>query len=552
MRRSLWQFIIVLVGASACFGVLLTALPTTSQDDATSQLLTLLNAERQALGVPPLTANRALIAAAQRHSQDMAANNFLEHVGSDGSQFWQRVSDAGYNMTAGAENVLSRSDTDISSAYNQWRESPGHFTNMVNPVYQEVGVAFAQSTTGTVYFTMVLAARADFVAPTSTPASTNTFPPTSTPFPPTATPLAPTLLPTSTIPPTVVVTPVSADSYGSLNLLDLAGLVVRGFLVQLLETLDAPQVAVLPSPTPAPTTTPTLTPFPTITPVLATPTPMQSFEVRLIYDYTSFTLLNASGRPLYLNGFTFEGINNTLPIERWQNDFLSASLEAFPSGGCLQTWDFNTPDIVSPPSDCRTRHSWIGILAEQVFWREGDIFTVYQDGEAVTVCTIRLGECGFNLADRLPAFTQVTSPSVPAATQSGMIVPTAAATSVADIQLLYSPQAFTLLNTSGGNVNLAGLSFASSSGSLVISTWETDFLSRPLSDFPPADCLQAFPISEQDYPPKPAQCDTRHSWIVVNAAGGFWLNTDAFTVNWNGTPLATCPISAGVCNVDLP
>ncbi|MDX1991460.1 MAG: CAP domain-containing protein [bacterium] len=552
MRRTFWRGIIALVSASVCLGIVLTALTTTSQGDVTTQLLNLLNAERQALGIPPLTANAALIAAAQRHSQDMAANNFLEHVGSDGSQFWQRVSDAGYNMTAGAENVLSRSDADIASAYNQWRESPGHFTNMVNPVYQEIGVAFAQSTTGTVYFTMVLAARADFVTSTTTPAPTNTNPPTSTPLPPTVTSPAPTLLPTNTIPPTVAVTPASTTSTSGLKLLDLTGLVVRSFLVQLLQTLDTPQVAVLPSPTPAPTTTPTLTPFPTITPVLATPTPIPSFEVRLIYDYTSFTLLNASGRTLYLNGLTFEGMTSTLSIERWQNDFLSAPLEAFPAGGCLQTWDFDTVEILSPPPDCRTRHSWIGIPAEQVFWREGDIFTVYQDGEAVTVCTIRLGECGFNLSDRLPAFTQATPPSVPAATQSAMIVPTAVPTGAADVQLLYSPQAFTLLNTSDGNLNLAGLSFASSSGSLVISAWETDFLSRPLADFPPADCLQAFPISEQDYPPKPAQCDTRHSWIVVNATGGFWLNTESFTVNWNGTALTTCSISAGVCNLDLP
>jgi hypothetical protein len=56
---------------------------------------------------PPLTFHPGLLAAARRHSVDMAKKNFQSHTGSDGSTPGSRVNDAGYGFTSTNENIFS-------------------------------------------------------------------------------------------------------------------------------------------------------------------------------------------------------------------------------------------------------------------------------------------------------------------------------------------------------------------------------------------------------------------------------------------------------------
>ena len=135
---------------------------------------------RDAVGVAPLTVNSALTLAAQQHSDDMAAGGFLSHVGSNGSQFWERMRRNGYPLVAGAENVLYRWDASVEGAYQQWYESDGHRVNMLNADYTEIGVAYAVGADGRYYFTMMLGAQAGGVVQ-PTPAVS---PPTATAVPP--------------------------------------------------------------------------------------------------------------------------------------------------------------------------------------------------------------------------------------------------------------------------------------------------------------------------------------------------------------------------------
>lgn len=56
---------------------------------------------------PPLAFNARLLAAARRHTNDMVANNFQSHVGSDKSLFDKRIKEAGYNgFTWIGENIF--------------------------------------------------------------------------------------------------------------------------------------------------------------------------------------------------------------------------------------------------------------------------------------------------------------------------------------------------------------------------------------------------------------------------------------------------------------
>ena len=45
--------------------------------------------------------------AARCHSVDMAENDFFSHTGSDGSNFSQRMRDAGYTGSPRAENIAA-------------------------------------------------------------------------------------------------------------------------------------------------------------------------------------------------------------------------------------------------------------------------------------------------------------------------------------------------------------------------------------------------------------------------------------------------------------
>ena len=167
MRRVKATTILLLM-----IGALLLSLPSITMQGQDAQawgILSLVNDARASQGVPALAMNSRLVAAAQLHSDDMASGEFMSHTGSDGSRFWERMADAGYIMTSGAENVLYRWDLSTGGAFQQWRDSPPHNTNMMNGTYQEVGIAWARSASGKYYYTMVLGARADFVPPTAVP-----------------------------------------------------------------------------------------------------------------------------------------------------------------------------------------------------------------------------------------------------------------------------------------------------------------------------------------------------------------------------------------------
>ncbi|SMD27092.1 CAP domain-containing protein [Kibdelosporangium aridum] len=129
----------------------------TIQDD----VVRLTNAERQKAGCPPLTAVAQLNVAAQRHSEDMAANNFMGHTGSDGSTMVTRVERAGYTgWRSLAENVAAgyRTAEDVVAG---WMNSSGHRANILNCGLRDIGVGYATNPNSTygVYWTQNFGSR---------------------------------------------------------------------------------------------------------------------------------------------------------------------------------------------------------------------------------------------------------------------------------------------------------------------------------------------------------------------------------------------------------
>lgn len=91
----------------------------------------------------PLTSNPRLRTSARRHSKDMTTRGFFDHQNPDGQSPSDRMRAAGY-LGAGysGENIAAGRDT-ASGTVQQWMDSPGHCSNIMNPAFQLIGVGYA-------------------------------------------------------------------------------------------------------------------------------------------------------------------------------------------------------------------------------------------------------------------------------------------------------------------------------------------------------------------------------------------------------------------------
>ncbi len=123
-----------------------------------SQLLQLVNAERQKVGAPALRVNAKLAQAAKRQAGDMARNDFLSHTGSDNSTIRSRIEATRYSWGRIGENVAAGQATP-SAVMQSWMNSPGHRANILNRDFTEIGIGYAtnRSSQYTHYWTQVFA-----------------------------------------------------------------------------------------------------------------------------------------------------------------------------------------------------------------------------------------------------------------------------------------------------------------------------------------------------------------------------------------------------------
>jgi uncharacterized protein YkwD len=104
------------------------------------QVIELVNTERTASGLQPLTTNELLRQAAQDYAQRMADLGFFSHTDPyTGQQPWDRAKAAGYSWSYIGENIAAgqRSPQEVM---NSWMNSPGHRENILSPNVTEIGV----------------------------------------------------------------------------------------------------------------------------------------------------------------------------------------------------------------------------------------------------------------------------------------------------------------------------------------------------------------------------------------------------------------------------
>lgn len=127
-----------------------------------SELLQLINAARQQEGLPALTLNDKLSAAADAHSVDMACQDFVDHTGSDGSTWYTRIQAQGYRYAYATENIYVGNPAfggTPTGAFNWWMNSSVHRSNILSSKVTEIGIGYAYHPSSSYggYYTLVFA-----------------------------------------------------------------------------------------------------------------------------------------------------------------------------------------------------------------------------------------------------------------------------------------------------------------------------------------------------------------------------------------------------------
>jgi uncharacterized protein YkwD len=124
-----------------------------------SELASLINNARSQNGLPALTVNPQLAAAAQGHSIDMACHDLVSHTGSDGSSVSERVAATGYSASYSSEIIYSSGYP--QTAFDWWMSDPIHRNEILNPYVTEIGIGYAYAASASYggYYTV------DFASP---------------------------------------------------------------------------------------------------------------------------------------------------------------------------------------------------------------------------------------------------------------------------------------------------------------------------------------------------------------------------------------------------
>ncbi|MCF6277833.1 MAG: LysM peptidoglycan-binding domain-containing protein [Anaerolineales bacterium] len=110
-----------------------------------NQVFTLINNARVDAGLPALTLNDKLTAAAKAHAIDMGCNNFMSHTGTNGSSYQERITEQGYTFSIAAENLFARPPEfggDGQTAFDWWMSNATHRDTILSTYVTEIGISY--------------------------------------------------------------------------------------------------------------------------------------------------------------------------------------------------------------------------------------------------------------------------------------------------------------------------------------------------------------------------------------------------------------------------
>jgi hypothetical protein len=132
-----------------------------------SNVLRLVNEARNRSNLAPLVENEKLDSAAKDKLNDMVKNKYFAHTSPAGISPWFWFGKNNYDYKFAGEN-LAISFLTAENQQKAWMESPTHRKNILNPDYEEIGIAVgAGDISGETSIVVVqeFGARSDYVAP---------------------------------------------------------------------------------------------------------------------------------------------------------------------------------------------------------------------------------------------------------------------------------------------------------------------------------------------------------------------------------------------------
>ncbi len=112
-----------------------------SIDGEEQMVLKLINEYRAQKGLSQLKISISLTRAADWMGVDMSTKNYFSHVDSLGRGVSLRLNAFGYNYQGFRGENLAAGYNDAVRTFNQWKNSPGHNANMLNPNYNVIGIS---------------------------------------------------------------------------------------------------------------------------------------------------------------------------------------------------------------------------------------------------------------------------------------------------------------------------------------------------------------------------------------------------------------------------
>jgi uncharacterized protein YkwD len=106
--------------------------------EAEDEMLKLVNEERVAKGLKPLSMDARLRTLARKHSRDMFAHGYFAHVSPNGEDPFDRMRGAGIDYEEAGENLAKAPSVTI--AHKGLMNSPGHRANILDPKFGKVGI----------------------------------------------------------------------------------------------------------------------------------------------------------------------------------------------------------------------------------------------------------------------------------------------------------------------------------------------------------------------------------------------------------------------------
>ncbi|MDR0986196.1 MAG: CAP domain-containing protein [Ruminococcus sp.] len=106
------------------------------------EILTLVNELRASLGLNPLRARDEVTRAADIRAEEISRVYYPAHSRPDGRSCFTVFSDINFTQYRTAGENIAAGQISPQAVFNAWKNSPGHYTNMVNPNFQYLGVGY--------------------------------------------------------------------------------------------------------------------------------------------------------------------------------------------------------------------------------------------------------------------------------------------------------------------------------------------------------------------------------------------------------------------------